>query len=66
MGESETITIREWEPEIFHRRVFELEAAGYVAILDSYQISAEMNPETGEIIHLRSVDMYRSPGKTGQ
>lgn len=64
MGEPETITIREWEPEIFHRRVLELEAAGYVALLNSYQISAEMNPETGEIIHLRSVDMYRAPARS--
>lgn len=59
MSESETITVREWDAEVFHRRVLELEAEGYAARLDSYQVLPEMNPETGEIIHLRSVDMYR-------
>ncbi len=60
MSESETITVREWDAEVFHRRVVELEAEGYAARLDSYQVLPEMNPETGEIIHLRSVDMYRA------
>lgn len=66
MQESETITVREWDPEVFHRRVLELEAAGYAACLDSYQVLAEMNPETGEIIHLRSVDMYKAAANSGR
>jgi len=65
MSESETITVREWDPEVFHRRVHELEAEGYAACLDSYQVLAEMNPETGEIIHLRSVDMYKAGANGG-
>ena len=60
MSQSETITVREWDAELFHRRVLELEAEGYAARLDSYQVLAEMNPETGEVIHLRSVDMYKA------
>ncbi len=60
MSKSETITVREWDAKVFHRRVLELEAEGYAARLDSYQVLPEMNPETGEIIHLRSVDMYRA------
>lgn len=59
MSECETITIREWDAEVFHRRVVQLEAEGYAARLDSYQILAEMNPETGEVIHLRSVEMCK-------
>ena len=60
MSDCETITVREWDAEAFQRSVLELEAVGYTACLDSYQILAEMNPETGEILHLRSVDMYRT------
>lgn len=60
MSESETIMVREWDADLFHRRVLELEAAGYSARLDSYQVLPEMNPETGEVIHLRSVEMYKA------
>ncbi len=49
--------IREWDADAFHRRVIELEAEGYVARLESYQIIPEMNPETGEITHLRLIEM---------
>ncbi len=49
--------IREWDADTFHRRVIELEAEGYVARLESYQIIPEMNPETGEITHLRLIEM---------
>jgi hypothetical protein len=59
MSEAETIVVREWDPEEFHRRVTELEAEGYVARLDSYRVIPEMNPETGEVIHLRTVEMCK-------
>jgi len=59
MSESETITVREWDADAFQRRVLELEAEGYATRLDSYQILAEMNPETGEVIHLRSIEMRK-------
>jgi hypothetical protein len=59
MSEAETIVVREWDPDQFHRRVTELEAEGYVACLDSYRIIPEMNPETGEVIHLRTVEMCK-------
>jgi hypothetical protein len=59
MAESETISVREWDPDVFQRRVLELEAEGYVALLDSYQVLPEMNPETGEVIHLRRMDLCR-------
>lgn len=60
MSESQTVVVREWDPDLFHRRVLELEAEGYVACLDSYQVLPEMNPETGEVIHLRSVEMCKT------
>jgi hypothetical protein len=60
MSEAEIITVREWDADVFQRRVLELAAAGYEARLDSYRIAAEMNPETGEVIHLRSVEMRRT------
>lgn len=65
MSESENITVREWDPEVFHRRVLELEAEGYTASLDSYQVLPEMNPETGEIIHLRIVEMRKMAAQHG-
>lgn len=65
MSESETIMVREWDAEVFHRRVVELEASGYAARLDSYQVLPEMNPETGEVIHLRIVEMHKTHASEG-
>jgi hypothetical protein len=56
---SDVILIRDWDPDAFHRRVLELEAKGYVARRETYSITPEMNPETGEIIHLRTIEMCR-------
>jgi len=56
---SDTIVIREWDAEVFHRRVLDLEAEGYRARLESYQVVPEMNPETGEIIHLHTVELRK-------
>lgn len=65
MTESETIIVREWDAEVFQRRVVDLEASGYAARLDSYQIIAEMNPETGEVTHLRIVEMCKTGTREG-
>jgi hypothetical protein len=54
---SNTVVIREWECDAFHRRVLELEAQGYVARRDTYTVTPEMNPDTGVIIHLYSIEM---------
>ncbi|HEV2177573.1 MAG TPA: hypothetical protein VGW33_10305 [Terriglobia bacterium] len=56
---SGTVVIREWDCDTFHRRVLELEAQGYVAQRDSYAITPEMNPDTGVVIHLYSIEMQR-------
>ena len=57
------ILVSEWDPDIFHRRVAELEAEGYVSQQETYRITAEMNPETGRISHLYRIEMRRpDPG----
>ena len=57
----DVVLIREWDADSFHRRVRELEAAGYESRRDTYHISAEMNPETGLITHLHTMEMHRPP-----
>ena len=54
---NDVIVIREWDPDVFHRRVAQLETEGYIARLQSYSITAEMDPETGNIVHLHTVEM---------
>jgi len=53
--------IRDWDPDVFHRRVLELEAKGYTARRETYRIVAEVHPETGEITHLHSIEMLKPP-----
>jgi len=54
---SDPILVREWEASVFHKRVLELEAQGYVSRLETYRITPEMNPETGEVTHLHVIEM---------
>ncbi len=63
---SEVVIVRAWDSESFHRRVLELEAKGYSARLDTYRITPEMNPETGEILHLRTMEMCPPAGAEKQ
>jgi len=56
---ADVVIVREWDAEAFHRRVLDFESQGYRARRESYSIAAEMNPETGEIIHLRSIELLR-------
>ena len=51
------ILVRAWQAEAFHKRVLELESEGYVARRETYQITPEMNSETGEVIHLYTIEM---------
>jgi len=55
---SKVILVREWDANEFHRRVLELETQGYVARRETYRVTPEMNPETGEVIHLHSMEMF--------
>jgi hypothetical protein len=54
---SDPIIVREWNAQDFHRRVLEYEKQGYVARRDTYRITAETNPETGEVVHLYVIEM---------
>jgi hypothetical protein len=59
----DVILVREWDAGTFHRRVWELEAAGYVTRRESYTVTPEMDPETGKILHLHAIEMYKpDPG----
>jgi hypothetical protein len=51
------ILIKEWDSDSFHRRVLDLEAKGYAPRSGSYRITPEMDPESGEIVHLYSIEM---------
>ena len=55
MGDA--ILIREWTADQFHRHVLELEQKGYQARRETYTITPEVHPETGEITHLYSVEL---------
>ena len=56
---SEVLQVREWDADSFHRRVLQLESEGFVSRLESYRIVPDMNPETGVIVHLHTMEMYR-------
>ncbi|MBO0720997.1 MAG: hypothetical protein J2P41_09250 [Blastocatellia bacterium] len=57
--ENDLMLVREWDSETFHRRVLELEAKGYLARRESYKIIPEMNPDTGQIIYLHTIEMLK-------
>ena len=56
---SEVVEVREWNADSFHSRVLQLESQGFVSRLETYRIIPDMNPETGIIIHLHTMEMYR-------
>jgi hypothetical protein len=53
------IIVSEWDADAFHRRVSDLELQGYVVRRETYRVTPEMNPETGRIVHLHTVELYR-------
>lgn len=54
---SNFIQVRDWDPDAFHRRVLELEKKGYVWQRETYRVTPEMDPETGKVIHLYTIEM---------
>jgi hypothetical protein len=54
------IFVREWNVDVFHRHVLDLETQGYIARRETYRITPETNPETGEITHLYMIEMFLS------
>jgi len=59
---ADPVLVREWDNDLFHRRVREYEAQGYVARRETYTIMADMNPETGEVVHLYLIEMVMPEG----
>ena len=53
----EAILIDEWDSDSFHMKVLEFESRGYTARQASYHIRPEMDPATGETVHLYSIEM---------
>ena len=56
---SEVLQVREWDADAFHKKVLQLESEGFVSRLESYRIVPDMNPDTGVIVHLHTMEMYR-------
>jgi hypothetical protein len=62
---SNAIVVNEWDADTFHRRVLDLEQQGYVVRRETYRVTPEMNPETGRIVHLHTVELYQAtPGRS--
>lgn len=57
---SNVIIVSEWDADAFHRRVLDLEMQGYITRRESYRVTPEMNPETGRIIHLHTVELRQA------
>jgi hypothetical protein len=57
---TDAILISDWDSESFHGQVLNLEAKGYTARQETYRITPEVNPETGLITHLYTIEMCRS------
>ena len=57
------VVVREWDADQFHAKVLELERRGYVARRETYRVTAEMNPETGWITHLHSIELAKAEAK---
>jgi hypothetical protein len=56
---TEVRIVREWDADLFHQRVLQLEAAGYTARRETYTITPEMNPDTGEVTHLHVIELVK-------
>ena len=56
---SDVVQVRELGADAFHKKVLQLEAEGFVSRLETYRIAADMNPETGVVVHLHTMEMYR-------
>jgi hypothetical protein len=59
VGARNAIMISEWDADAFHHRVSDLELQGYVVRRETYRVTPETNPETGRIVHLHTVELYR-------
>lgn len=51
--------VREWNADDFHAKVLELENKGWQVRQESYRIIPEMNPETGIVSHVHSIELTK-------
>jgi hypothetical protein len=56
---SQVTMVREWDADQFHAKVLELEQKGWNARRETYKILAEMNPETGFVSHVHSIELSK-------
>ena len=54
---ADAILVRDWNVDTFHRRVLSFETKGYITRRETYTITAEIHPETGEVMHLYAIEM---------
>ena len=59
VGMSEVMQVREWGVDAFHKKVLQLESEGFVSRLESYRIVPDVNPDTGIVSHLHTMEMYK-------
>ena len=59
VDEGYAVVVSEWDADAFHRRVSDLELQGYVVRRETYRVTPETNPETGRIVHLHTIELYR-------
>jgi hypothetical protein len=53
---SKVTMVREWNAADFHAKVLELERQCWKTRKESYKITPEMNPETGIVSHVHSIE----------
>lgn len=51
--------VREWDADQFHAKVLELEKNGWQSKRETYRILPEMNPETGIVSHVHSIELFK-------
>ncbi len=56
---SQVTMVREWDADQFHAKVLELEKKGWESRRETYKIIAEMNPETGIVSHVHSIELTK-------
>ncbi len=56
---SQVTMVREWNADDFHAKVIELEGKGWHVRQESYRITPEMNPETGIVSHVHSIELTK-------
>ena len=55
--------VRDWDADTFHQRVLDLESQGYISRRETHRITPDTNPETGEVLHLNSIELVKPKSK---